>query len=462
MGLIPVALYILDNKSSTGDKKEITDAINKAAEYQLQFRYEEKVYEETGYRIKDLKVFARENIKISNSFYEIGNSHLILGNFSESIEFLSKALQKAPENNKAQYSYNLCIAKYNLIIKQSNYEILGKLNPELIKKYGVQLKGILKDLKSSLNLKPAKNILYLTHVLIGTINYNLGNIETAKLDINDAITVNPNLSDAYFARSSFVIQEGELNQEKKLLILEDLNKTIELDPTSFYKYECRAAILLSLNRVEEHLSDCNKAIELNPDAGVAIMYIGENYFANKNYEEALNAYTKVIKLIDNYDNNIFIKTMTFKERAYYNKGLSNTYLRNRKTAIKDFTMAISLKENNTHALGGRAQNYVLLKEGFLALDDFNSILEIDQNFPQIYRSRGTNYHFNLKQYRKAIADYNIHLHKNPLEWEGFFLKGKALAALGENNKARKAFKNALKLKKSDTSIIKKEIKRLPN
>ena len=122
-------------------------------------------------------------------------------------------------------------------------------------------------------------------------------------DINRVITLSPNLMLAYFqratlryrnleykrsdatfradatdadntAKSAYSIDNARIEYE---LMIQDLNKTIELSPRFAYAYYNRANVYFAQGRVDAAIADYNQAIYLQPDMADAYFNRGLAY-----------------------------------------------------------------------------------------------------------------------------------------------------------------------------------------
>ena len=156
-------------------------------------------------------------------------------------------------------------------------------------------------------------------------------------------------------------------------------------------------------RLDDAINLYTEAIELNEYNAAAYNRRGNLYnvlamnqknipIAESNRRMSLNDLDKAIRLNQNYSE-------AFGNRGfvYYNAKLFGQ-------AIKDFNRAIQLEPNT-------AQNYIYRALCYRQTDsnsafaDFNKAVELAPNAPYTYSNRGNFYEYDLKDYRKALADY---------------------------------------------------------
>ena len=97
-----------------------------------------------------------------------------------------------------------------------------------------------------------------------------------------------------------------------------------------YYHTNRAAVLQNLNRLEEALNDCNKAIELEPDFPQAYFNRGILLIKVKMFDEAISDLTK------------FLELEPGNAMAYYNRGIAEYYKGKKDVACGDIQQAAKL------------------------------------------------------------------------------------------------------------------------
>jgi tetratricopeptide (TPR) repeat protein len=139
--------------------------------------------------------------------------------------------------------------------------------------------------------------------------------------------------------------------------------------------------------------------------------VGDEYYFQKNYNRAVEYYTKAIELEPNNAN------------YYKNRSVSYNWLKEYEKAIADTSKAIELDPDKALYYYGRGVNYHELKEYEKAIADKSKAIELDPNNAEYYNSRGKNYS-RLKEYEKAIADNSeaIKLDTNNVKYYRFLIR----------------------------------------
>jgi protein O-mannosyl-transferase len=167
---------------------------------------------------------------------------------------------------------------------------------------------------------------------------------------------------------------------------------IEKDPASYFAYNNRSFSKFGMNDIEGALQDLNKSIELNPGFIDGYYNRGNIYNQLKIFDKALSDFDRVLK------------EMPKNAVAYNDRGNSKIGLHDYKGSIDDFTKAILLKPDFAIAYNNRGS--VLLEnihdlKG--AISDFTCAIKIDINYGMAYLNRGICY-LNLREFENACPD----------------------------------------------------------
>lgn len=112
----------------------------------------------------------------------------------------------------------------------------------------------------------------------------------ASKDMDKAIDMQPDNSELYFFRA---FAETELNHLNKAV--EDYSKAIELNNEFQEAYNNRAAINIELEDYDGVMDDLQMAQSLNPESEDVSLMLARFSFENKNYEEAIELYKKIVE-----------------------------------------------------------------------------------------------------------------------------------------------------------------------
>jgi tetratricopeptide (TPR) repeat protein len=174
-------------------------------------------------------------------------------------------------------------------------------------------------------------------------------------------------------------------------------------------------------------------IEKNPRVTVAYYNRGVAKFNAKDYQGAVDDYSKAVQLKPDY------------AEAYNNRGESKVRLQDCEGALKDFDAAIAMKADYAHAYFNRANLKNRLKNYGAAIDDFNKTLSmephhVDTHFNRAYaRSR-------LQDHEGALHDLSKVIELRPGNAVAYNNRGIAKAMLGDYRGAIDDFNKAIKLR----------------
>lgn len=199
-----------------------------------------------------------------------------------------------------------------------------------------------------------------------------------------------------------------------------LDYAIKLNPKQSKAYLKRANYYYYHNeKFENAINDYNKVIEIdNLDEADFAEEIGTCYYKLGNYQKAYEYYSKSIDCLG-------LKADTLYSMGKYKEALNiyNSILNNPDYDKSNvLSMIASCKEN----LGN--------KQG--ALQYYTKAINMGN--PDYYYDRGLIY-YNLKNYQKALQDFNLYISKVGESRESIFYRGKCYMALGNYQKALQDF-----------------------
>lgn len=116
-------------------------------------------------------------------------------------------------------------------------------------------------------------------------------MEEALLELNQAIKLNDNNAEYYFARA-VVYRE----QKKWDLAISDLNKTLELDPKHYKSVFNKATVYEEMGQLDLALEYLQKSLDLNPDLAAAHYNMGLIYGQKGQKGKEETSYLNAIKL----------------------------------------------------------------------------------------------------------------------------------------------------------------------
>ena len=146
---------------------------------------------------------------------------------------------------------------------------------------------------------------------------------------------------------------------------------------------------------------------------------GREYLTDKNYDEALKKFDKVIKKNPE------------SWRAYHNRGLTKQNLKDHIGAILDFSNAIKLNQKQwSVSYWSRGYSKQLISDHKGAISDFTIAINLEPEFYYPYYARA----FSKGQtgnYNEAIKDLNLAITKDPNDKYSFSLRGDYKRNIGD-------------------------------
>jgi len=123
---------------------------------------------------------------------------------------------------------------------------------------------------------------YDVYIMRGKSLSQLNQAANAIKDYTKAITLKNTEAEAYYLRG---LEYSKLGKTKEPLAIKDFNKAIELSPNNSEAYLKRGIYFMNKQKYTEAMEDLNKSIKLNPGAE-AYFYRGSVLYEQKKYTEA--------------------------------------------------------------------------------------------------------------------------------------------------------------------------------
>ncbi len=212
-----------------------------------------------------LKEKAKEDTR---EYFNLGYASYEKKDYSQAIEFYSKAIELDPKYTNAYYNRGL--AYYDK---------------------GENDKAIEDNIKA-IELNPEYADAYISR---GLAYKNKGEYDKAIQDYTKAIDLDPKYALAYNNRGIAYKNKGEYDKA-----IQDYTKAIELNPKYALAYNNRGIAYYNKGEYDKAIEDYTKAIELNPKYTNAYYNRGLAYYDIGEYDKAIEDYTKAIDLDSKY------------------------------------------------------------------------------------------------------------------------------------------------------------------
>lgn len=229
-----------------------------------------------------------------------------------------------------------------------------------------------------------------------------------------AIALDTNSAFAYYNRGLARIKMNKIQGAARDLISA---RQKGMGSTNILKIDSSAQIIfesgvyaLSMGNYDSALIFIDAAINVNPYKSYYYYARGECYFAKKDFEESIKAYSLAIGVSTNYP------------EAYYKRGLANLQLGKAIDAIADFTRTIQYNPQFYLAQKGIGDAYFGLKDYKKCATSLEACLEMSslkeahsaKTISEIYNTIGKAY-YRIKNYPKALENYRKFLAFHPIE-----------------------------------------------
>lgn len=213
--------------------------------------------------------------------------------FDKAIDFAKMAISIIPDlapayNVKGNAHYGK--GEYDEAIEAQTFAI--KFNEEAFQRK-ISESGNSKTNEMLNNWKKIKAVYYFNR---GNAYDDNNDFENAEKDFSEAIKINPKFANAYNSRGTIHIKNGNY-----INAIDDFTKAIQNNYEKLpFVYQNRSHAFLHLKKYEEAISDCQKAIEIDPFYAHTYNTLGIIYAAMGDYDNARLSYEKAIKIEPNY------------------------------------------------------------------------------------------------------------------------------------------------------------------
>ena len=188
------------------------------------------------------------------------------------------------------------------------------------------------------------------HFLRGNVYYEIGDFDSAIVELSVALRINPRYASAYSSRGCAYGSKGD-----------------------YY----------------HAIADLNNAICLDPDDGDAYYNRGVVYTSTREHDLAIESYSEAI------NHNSY-----YTYRAFNNRGVAYAMKGEHDKAIENFDCAIRFDPNRPEGYTNRGASYGAKGDYDKALSDFNQALSLDDNYANAYHGIG-NVHLELGEIQEA-------------------------------------------------------------
>ena len=198
-------------------------------------------------------------------------------------------------------------------------------------------------------------------------------------------------------------------------------------------------IFYANNQYEEAIDSYDKALEIKPDYYKAWENKGGVLFKLGQYEKAITAYDKALSIQPNY------------YQAWNNQGNGLLHLNRYEEAISAYDKSIAIKSDFEQSYFSRGIALFSLGKNEEAIISIDNVLAIRSNFYEAWYVRGTVL-WGLGRYEESIVSLDKAISIKPDFYEAWYIRGFALVNLGRNEEAINSYDKALEIKPDDPNL----------
>ncbi len=249
---------------------------------------------------------------------------------------------------------------------------------------------------------PSKKFLNLNGSKIGKNAYQLlyfGQLKEALALAKLAISLNPEDVNLWA-----LLADAQINNKLFDDALLSIKKGKSIDPLVSELYFAEGSIYISQNKNQKAKKSLEQGLEIQPKNTTALFQYGNIFLMEKNYKKALIEYNKIIEIKANY------------WQAINNKGLIYFELDNKFLAINNFTKAIEIEKNAESMLAlavslkntNKKKSILLVKEALQKNPNYVSFKYREEQLWGEKLQKATKELFKLEELKKDISNANLY------------------------------------------------------
>jgi len=208
------------------------------------------------------------------------------------------------------------------------------------------------------------------------------------------------------------------------------DRALALDQNYVNAWCNKGIALLKLKRYAEAIQSCDRALVIDPNDVAVWDSKGIALWNLKRYAEVIQAYDRALEIDQNY------------AFAWYMKGLALYYLKLYAESIHAYDQALAVDQNYVDAWFFKGAALYDLKRYAESIQACDRVLAIDQNYVAACYNKGIAL-YALDRYTEAIQAYDQALAIDQNYVAAWHNKGNAMYALGRDEEAIQAYDRAL-------------------
>ena len=153
--------------------------------------------------------------------------------------------------------------------------------------------------------------------LLGTLQLQLGNLDTASTLLKEAILLKPEYAEAYNTLGGVLQNQGKFNEAEEIY-----RNGLTLKPDHAETYNNLGTLLKKQNRFDEAIANYKRAISIRPDYAEAYYNLANSYKEQGILDDALENYCKAIDFNPVYVEALNNLGVTLKEQGRLDEALA--------------------------------------------------------------------------------------------------------------------------------------------
>lgn len=264
--------------------------------------------------------------------------------------------------------------------------------------------------------------------LLGTAEYQLGNLENAVDLLEQSLAISPDQAVAHNNRGNAL---QDLQRFDEALSCYDAALTIA--PHYAEAYCNRGSALQRLKRLDEALTSYDRALTITPDSVIAYNNRGNILLDMQRLDEALASYNQAL-LID-----------PLYAEAHINRGNALREMKRHQEALACFDQALSIAPGSALAYNNKGTVLQEMKQHDEALASYNKALALHPYYADAYNNVG-NVLQEMRRFDEALACYEMTLSITPSSAVAYNNRGNVLLEMKRFDAALESFDRALSLR----------------
>jgi len=296
-----------------------------------------------------------------------------------------------------------------------------------------------------------------------TTKDNIANTPVDQIAVlTDKISKDANNAILFNSRAKLYLTVNKVNEA-----LSDISKAIQIDEKNVDYYLTLSDIYLAMGQINKCQNALDKALSLSPENAETYVKLSELNLYLKNFDLTLQNANRAIEIQELTPKAFFIKGFAYKEAGDSTKAVRNflktieiepeyydAYMqlglmfsnRKNKVAIDYFNSALNIKPKSIetfYALGMYQQENGNPDE---AIKAYKSIIAIDPKYKEAYYNIGYVYLEYKENYKEAIKSFTDAITVNKDYAEAYYNRGYTYELMKNFDKAKSDYKMALQIR----------------